>query len=601
MKLFSPWGLLGLLAIPPFVLMYILKQNLKEHKVPSLYLWNEVLKNTKATKPWDKFRKNLLFFIQLIALLLLIFALTTPFINFKGSDYENVIIVIDNTGSMNAKIDGESRLEQSKDKAKETIKKLSPSTAIALVTSGKNTKVELSSVKNKDEVLNKLNNIKSNNETGDINESLSLVKAMTKNYKSYKVIYFSDSKVNLEGINGELVYVGNRGENVSLNYINTSIVNGELKALIRATNFSEGKLNRNISLYADGKITGVKTVDINPLEIKTIYFDNIPKNTKYIMGEIKEEDALSEDNKIYNIVKQDNKSKVILYSDKNTFLEKSISHLNWVELYKGKKDDALTDDYNLYIFDNYMPKDLPKRGNILFISPDGKNEFFNVEEEIKGDVAKAVEGSFSRFLENTSFSVSKFKKIEKPSWATSVLKVGGNEGAFLGEKNGRRVGVISFYLQNSDFPLTTEFPIFISNTLSYLTDRNQSMLSSYSCGDMVEISPLPDTEKLQIIKPSKDKLSLELTGGVKNFTSTNEIGIYDVVQNSKAGDVKTSFTVSFPKEESNINKEGKQESNVFSNKTGIAGLNIRDYLIIIAILIVLVEWYVHRKGDKLWG
>lgn len=601
MKLFSPWGLLGLLAIPPFVLMYILKQNLKEQKVPSLYLWNEVLKNTKATKPWDKFRKNLLFFIQLLALLLLIFALTTPFINFKGSDYENVIIVIDNTGSMNAKIDGESRLEQSKDKAKETIKKLSPSTAITLVTSAKNTKVELSSVKSKDEVLNKLNNIKSNNETGDINESISLIKAMTKNYKSYKVIYFSDSKVNLEGINGELVYVGNTGENVSLNYINTSIVNGELKALVRATNFSEGKLNRNISLYADGKITGVKTVDINPLETKTIYFDNIPKNTKYIMSEIKEEDALIEDNKIYNIVKQDVKSKIILYSDKNTFLEKAISHLNWVELYKGKKEDALADDYNLYIFDNYMPKDLPKRGNILFISPEAKNEFFNVGEEIKGDVAKAVDGTFSRFLENTSFSVSKLKKIEKPSWATSILRVGDNEGAFLGEKNGRRVGVISFYLQNSDFPLTTEFPIFISNTLSYLTDRNQSMLSSYSCGDMVEISPLPDTEKLQIIKPSKDKLSLELTGGVKNFTATNEIGIYDIVQNSKSGEVKTSFTVSFPKEESNINKEGKEDSNVFSNKTGIAGLNIRDYLIMIAILIVLMEWYVHKKGDTLWG
>ena len=61
---------------------------------------------------------------------------------------------------------------------------------VQLITNEYPNEAGIYSVKSKDEVLNKLSNIKSNNETSDINESLSLVKAMTKNYKSYKLINF---------------------------------------------------------------------------------------------------------------------------------------------------------------------------------------------------------------------------------------------------------------------------------------------------------------------------------------------------------------------------------------------------------------------------
>ena len=64
-------GLLALLAVPIILLMYLLKQKYKEKQVPSLYLWEKVLTQTKAQEPWQKLRKNLLMFLQIAAALLL--------------------------------------------------------------------------------------------------------------------------------------------------------------------------------------------------------------------------------------------------------------------------------------------------------------------------------------------------------------------------------------------------------------------------------------------------------------------------------------------------------------------------------------------------
>ena len=56
-------GGLALLAVPIILLMYLLKQKYKEKQVPSLYLWEKVLTQTKAQEPWQKLRKNLLMFL----------------------------------------------------------------------------------------------------------------------------------------------------------------------------------------------------------------------------------------------------------------------------------------------------------------------------------------------------------------------------------------------------------------------------------------------------------------------------------------------------------------------------------------------------------
>ena len=107
MKVLYFWPLALLALVPVIIFMYLLKQKADKHEVPSLFLWRETYQNIEANTPWEKLKKNWLMILQIILLLLLIFAIMGPFLENCGRSSEHVVVIIDQSGSMNAIHDGE--------------------------------------------------------------------------------------------------------------------------------------------------------------------------------------------------------------------------------------------------------------------------------------------------------------------------------------------------------------------------------------------------------------------------------------------------------------------------------------------------------------
>src|SRR2546426_9685746 len=85
MHFFNPLNLIWLLPMAGLIiLMYILKLRRKDVVVSSTFLWRQVIRDVQANAPFQKLRKNLLLFLQLLAALLLVLALTRPFWRGKG-------------------------------------------------------------------------------------------------------------------------------------------------------------------------------------------------------------------------------------------------------------------------------------------------------------------------------------------------------------------------------------------------------------------------------------------------------------------------------------------------------------------------------------
>src|ERR1051326_9259032 len=85
MHFFSPLSLLWLAPLAGLiVLMYILKLRRRDVVVSSTFLWRQVIRDVQANAPFQRLRKNLLLFLQLLAALLLVLALTRPFWRGKG-------------------------------------------------------------------------------------------------------------------------------------------------------------------------------------------------------------------------------------------------------------------------------------------------------------------------------------------------------------------------------------------------------------------------------------------------------------------------------------------------------------------------------------
>lgn len=91
-----------LLAAAPLVAMYFLKVHRQRVRVPSLQLWASVVLNQRKARPWDRFRRHDLLWLQLLALLLLTLALAAPSIPGRRHLGRSVVWVLDGSASMAA-------------------------------------------------------------------------------------------------------------------------------------------------------------------------------------------------------------------------------------------------------------------------------------------------------------------------------------------------------------------------------------------------------------------------------------------------------------------------------------------------------------------
>ena len=80
------------LAIPAILLMYLFKRKYIDTTVSSHLLWNHVLRNIEANRPWQKLQNRLLLWLQLLAAALLVFALMAPYLWVQGGSKHTIVV-----------------------------------------------------------------------------------------------------------------------------------------------------------------------------------------------------------------------------------------------------------------------------------------------------------------------------------------------------------------------------------------------------------------------------------------------------------------------------------------------------------------------------
>lgn len=114
------WAVLA--GIPVCVIaLYFLKLRRKPVQVPSTLLWRRSLEDLHVNSLFQRLRRNLLLFLQLLALFLGMFALAGPRVKGTLTPGQRYILAIDNSASMSATDVAPSRLASAKLKAKEIV------------------------------------------------------------------------------------------------------------------------------------------------------------------------------------------------------------------------------------------------------------------------------------------------------------------------------------------------------------------------------------------------------------------------------------------------------------------------------------------------
>lgn len=289
---------------------------------------------------------------------------------------------------------------------------------------------------------------------------------------------------------------------------------------------------------------------------------------------------------------------MLLITEKNVFLEKSLNSLENISLYKTNDSENIpNEDYDLYIYDNKKMKSIPKSGSILFINPES-NEFFNVEEVDKVALGTSVSEEMPNYLKNISFTLSKYKKIDMPYYGKALLTAGEEEDviSFVGEKDERIIGTIGFDIHNSDIALKKEFPLFMYELEEKMINSGILYKNKFVSGDEITIKGSTTSKEIKVINP--DKSITEVEKG-DSYDSLTNLGLYKVKETTENEEKEELFSINYPVEESVTDGEKtlSSENVKKQNKILRRGFSLSPLILLTALGFLILEWILYLKGN----
>lgn len=605
------WPLALLVLVPVIILLYFLRQNVKKKEFSAIMLWKEVYRTTEATRPWEKLRNNLLLILQIITILLFIFALMGPWLSTMGSEKTLTVLVVDNSASMGTLYgDEQTRLEAAKDAACEYVDGLANGSTIYVISGNQQTVLEFSNSQDKAEAKKTIQDIEQTALAGDLSNSLGLVQSCVSQTEESQVVFFTDTVFDKGDLEARVENFYSEVENCSLDGVSYSVKENTLLVLVQATNYGGGELHREINLYgldAQGKeeLLEIKDVQIPAGETVSVYFEmdaeKVLPSSRALRAELNEADALAGDNEAWCVLEEEHTSQILLVTESNLFVEKAFENLPGTEIYRtsdlGVFETTEAAGYDLYIFDGMIPDVLPQNGNYMFLHCTAE-ELFQPSGSVDAARLSIVSSDVTNYTSDTSFGVNKSDVYDVPTWGTVFLQAGDQAAGFYGIYNGHRMAVLGFDLHETDFGLQAEFPILVSELSGYLLDSSLTEKTSYVAGESILIHGSSGGSDLDVVCPdgSTERIPAEESAGA--YLEKQQPGVYQVSQQQGDTQKEQMFAVQFPSGSESMVDSAQSMVSEDGSAAGagrVGAMELRNLFLIILLILIGAEWVVYVR------
>src|SRR3954447_21475979 len=138
MNLLHPLSLAWLGLAIPIVIFYILKIRMRRVPVSTTLFWRQIFEEKQPRSIWQKLRHLLSLLVQVAFLLLVVFALSEPIFKWEIREARRLVLVVDNSASMNAAdvAPSPSRLAKAREEGRALIDGLRFSNEMAIIAAG---------------------------------------------------------------------------------------------------------------------------------------------------------------------------------------------------------------------------------------------------------------------------------------------------------------------------------------------------------------------------------------------------------------------------------------------------------------------------------
>jgi len=614
--------------------------------VPSIIPWS-ILKEDAVRSSF--FRIDMLFLLQILLLLLLVFFLSHPYLksNLINISGKNIILVIDSSASMQTSEDNGSRFDQARSKALEMVGKLNQWDKMMVISADYSSRIASDFTDDRNKLNKAINNLKPKDTGTNLDEGVGLGISFLKNVERGEMYVLTDrspSSINFtrqkQG-NIKFIRFGEKSANVAISsldvYQDMFKDYTEREAYVTIKNYSGENKDVKLTVFLNDEIILEEELELAGDKQKTISVKNL-STSGILKASIETDDFLAVDNTAYAVINEIRPINILLVSNDYRLqdeLEKIAQGTHRIKLtrigvseyepeaVKGNDvaifhefiPDVSPDINALYTVQNMYALNLQEEDVPARIGTGGKesNNFSNLlipKHSLLFNV-KVLDWDDTHptmmYLSNLGdLNIRGALTMEPPDWSTPLIKVSGKLGdspiAFAGQYEGKKVVTLGFDLGGFDFSKTDDLRILILtlNIIQWLNPYEAEDHNTILTGGQYR-PHYGLKDNVEILTPQGETLEYDFKGTSEDifvFNKIDYIGEYKIT----GADFSYRFVANlFNEEESRIMPELTDDTELeFEEKEAVTLIKDKKtefgkYLLLLVPFILLVEWLLFYK------
>ena len=568
----SPSSLLWLGLAVPIIVFYILKIRLRRQPVSTVMFWKQVLDEQNPRSIWQRLRHLVSLLLQLAMLALLALAVADPYFFWEVRAARRIVVVVDNSASMNATDAKPTRLAEAKRQAGQIIAGMRHRDEVALVTAGTQPQVVVGFTGRQKTVSNALDAIPATDGPSHVAEAVALGQRLLgerQDGKQPEVVVFSDGR--FEGVEAlvlshdfrsggreppgssdvspsssespphpsplpaepgrgdkspvKLHVIGERTGNVGIVQFQArrSLVDPlgyEILAEVRNASDQPVECRFEVELNDE-------PIDVVPLKLAaggkwSQVFEKTSAEGGHLIAKLTHHDALAADNTAWAVLPRREIQPVLLVTSGNLFLQKVFEVNPLVKLTVASEAPETIPAGTLVVFHRTAPEKLPA-GQVFVIDPANASDLYTVGEPIANPIVTKQDKDSPLMahvrLDNVLMPEARHLTPTRPDETQILAEAVTKEPIFFAVNRPEgKVLVLTVNLDKGDLPLRTAFPITVANALHWFAGNKGDLRESLPAGSLATLTAA------DFARPSKgDPLALRSpTGELKPLPANVE-------------------------------------------------------------------------------
>ena len=633
--------IIGAIAIPLLLLLYFLRLRRQTLRISSTMLWESAVEDLHANSPFQRLRPSLLLILQLIALLLVIFALMQPQIEGGSPKAGKHVILIDRSGSMSSFDENDStRLDEAKDKAVDLVSTLHGGGLFAgsggetmVIAFSDYAEIIIPFTDSQQQLEAAIKSIQPTHGKSSIEEALKLARAYTTNVDPEQEGHSASESAQLELFSdGQIFDISQqalqRGEtlryyaigdadstNVGISTIaakRPSESSEDVQVFLSIVNTGRVEAERDIEISVEGIPIGIQQVVVPPTvdneagKISVVFVPFSMPRSGVVQATMKSDDSLLIDDKASIVISPPKELSVLVTEDGVSILRTVLEGMPLAELRQVSEAtlQEMIASGEVSNFDVVVTRDVQlselKHGRyLMFGSPPPVDAFATF---VKSDgqimlVAKE-EHPVMRFVRFEDIVVTGGYHVVAGTNVETLLEGSGWPAIQSYNGNGIQIVYVAFDPMDSNWPYLRSFPFFVFNSVQYLGRSGDPLTAmAKQIGQSITHEVEIGTKTVTIEEPDGRKHIVEVDpSGRISWGPIRLSGLHYVVWGDGNRRV---VAMNCPTEESMISSVKNISigaSTIESSDRGDRSfIQLWPWALGVVLLVLLVEWWVYQQ------